>query len=177
MNLDIKLSTCSVRSWRPGDEPSLVRHANNPNVSNSLRDDFPSPYLMPDARRWIHLATTELAETAFAVDIAGFAVGGVGFSLGSDVYRVRAEIGYWLGEEFWGRGVMTEVVTNMSEWAFAEYQVHRVFAAVFSNNTGSMRVLEKSGFYHEGVHRAAVFKRGRFLDEVMYARLKGDSVD
>lgn len=167
----IPLSKSLLREWRRGDEPSLVRHANNHKVWINLRDVFPYPYTLADARSWIKLATTHGLNMVFAIDVDDFAVGAIGIRPGDDIHRHSAEIGYWLGEEYWNRGIVTEAVTAVTQYAFNTLDVVRVHAEVFHWNTASMRVLEKAGFTREGVLHKSVFKDKQWVDEVVFARV------
>ena len=110
MSMQIDLHNCTLRRWRPGDEASLVLHANNREVWLNLRDQFPYPYTSADAESWVALAASQGLPTAFAIEVDSEAVGGVGFSLQGDIERVSAEIGYWLGQRLWNRGIMTAAV-------------------------------------------------------------------
>lgn len=107
------------------------------------------------------------------MDIDGQAVGGIGFELQPDVFNRSAEMGYWLGEPFWGRGIMTEAVKAMTSYAFARFDLYRVYAGVFASNPASARVLEKAGYRLEARLSAAVFKDGQVLDQWMYAQVRG----
>jgi RimJ/RimL family protein N-acetyltransferase len=167
----IQLSRSLLREWRRGDEPSLVRHANNRNVWMNLRDNFPHPYTPADARHWIRLATTNGLNYVFAIVVDEFAVGAIGVHPGEDVHRYSAEVGYWLGEEYWNRGIVTEAVVAVSEYAFNTLGMTRLHAEVFQGNTGSMRVLEKAGYLREGVLRKSVYKDREWVDEVVYAKI------
>ena len=164
-----------LRAWRHGDEDSLVRHANNPNIARSLRDRFPHPYTLDDARAWIAHASAEDPVTDFAIVVDGAAVGGIGFDRQPDVERHSVEFGYWLGEEYWGRGIVTAAVRAMCEHIFATFDVCRIQSTVFEGNPASVRVLEKAGFAFEGRLRNAVTKHGRRMDAFVYARLKDDA--
>ncbi len=170
--MEIKLGTCTLRPWRMNDETSLVRHANNYKIWRNLRDRFPHPYTLHDARHWISLATTETPQTSFAIEVDGQAVGGIGLILRDDIYRCSAEIGYWLGEEFWGRGIVSEAVVAVTEWAFDEFNLSRIFAGVLEWNKPSMRVLEKAGYHLEARLHNAVIKEDRMMDEFIYAILR-----
>lgn len=167
----IPLAKSLLREWRRGDEPSLVRHANNRNVWINLRDVFPFPYTQSDARDWIRLATTHGFNLVFAIVVDEFAVGAIGLRPGDDIHRHCAEIGYWLGEEYWNRGIATEAVIAVTAYAFETLAMARVHAEVFHWNTASMRVLEKAGFVREGVLRKSVFKDRQWADEVVYAKI------
>ena len=143
--MELKLSKSLLRSWIPGDLASLVRHANSRVIWRNLRDAFPHPYTPADAKHWIQIANPTTPITNFAIVVEGAAVGGIGLVLKDDVFRRSAEIGYWLGEEYWGRGIVTEAARAVTDYAFATFDLCRVFAGVFEWNPASMRVLEKAG--------------------------------
>jgi uncharacterized protein (TIGR00725 family) len=170
-SLRIPLSSCLLRLWMWEDVDSLQRHANNINVSRNLLDQFPSPYRRRDAERW--LAVSQSTKTVFAIDVDGQAVGGIGFSTHDDSPSFVAVIGYWLGEEFWGRGIATEALCAVTSYAFAADEgLHRIIANVFPWNPASMRVLEKAGYTREGVLHHSAIKNGRFVDEVLFAKTR-----
>ena len=170
--MKLELTTCTVRSWEWRDGETIVRHANNRNVSINLVDRFPYPYTAADARNWLESVIGFEPETNFAIDVAGEAVGGIGFMLQHDVARRSAEIGYWLSEEFWGRGIMSEVVIAVTDHAFANYDLCRLYAHVFEWNGASARVLEKAGYQLEGRMRKSVTKDGQTIDQLMYAVIR-----
>jgi RimJ/RimL family protein N-acetyltransferase len=168
----LELATCTVRSWEWRDRDAIVRHANNRKVSINLRDRFPYPYTLSDARNWLESVVGYEPETNFAIAVAGEAVGGIGFTLQHDVGRRSAEIGYWLGEEFWGRGIATDALIAVTEHAFANYDLCRLYAHVFDWNGASARVLEKAGYSFEGRLRKSVTKEGQTIDQLMYAMIR-----
>jgi RimJ/RimL family protein N-acetyltransferase len=167
--VEITLARCTLRPWRAGDVRSLVRYADNPNVARNLKDRFPSPYRAADARAWIKRVSRETPPTSFAIVVDGEAVGGVGLELGRDVFRRSAEIGYWLGEPFWGRGIATEALGAMTDYAFEQFDICRLEAGVFEWNPASRRVLEKAGYTLEGRARLSVTKGERTGDRLLYA--------
>jgi RimJ/RimL family protein N-acetyltransferase len=168
---------CTVRDWRTEDAPALSRHADNRKIWANVRDRFPSPYTVEDAEQWVRHCTRALPATDFAIDVNGEVVGGIGVVLQSDVERVSAELGFWLGETMWGRGVMTDAVSSFVPWAFDRFSLTRIYAHVFEYNVASARVLEKAGFQCEARLRRAVIKDGRVLDEFLYARVRdGDDL-
>ena len=169
-----KLKTCEVRSWEWRDRDAIVRHANNRKVSINLRDRFPYPYTARDARNWLDMVVDQKPETNFAIDVAGEAVGGIGFTPQNDVGYRSAEIGYWLGEPFWGRGIATEALIAVTEYAFANFDLCRLYAHVFDWNGASSRVLEKAGYEFEGRLRKSVTKEGQTIDQLMYAMIRED---
>jgi RimJ/RimL family protein N-acetyltransferase len=168
----LNLKTCSLRSWESRDRDAIVRYANNRRVSINLRDRFPYPYTIADARRFLEQVVGHQPETTFAIDVAGEAVGGIGFELQSDVAHRSAEIGYWVAEEFWGRGIATDALVAMSEYAFANFEICRLYAHVFDWNPASARVLEKAGYAFEGRLRKSVTKDGKTIDQLMYALVR-----
>jgi RimJ/RimL family protein N-acetyltransferase len=170
--LKIELKTCTVRWWEGRDREAIVRHANNRKVSINLRDRFPYPYTDRDARNWLDAVIGFEPETSFAIDVAGEAVGGIGYTLLHDVDRRSAEIGYWLGEKFWGRGIATEALIVVTDHAFANHDLCRLYAHVFDWNPASARVLEKAGYIFEGRMRKSVTKEGQTIDQLMYAMIR-----
>lgn len=167
--MELQFTGGAVREWRAGDAPSLARYANNAAVARQLRDAFPHPYRLRDAARFIAYASSVRPPTAFAVVVDGSAVGGIGISRLSDIERASAEIGYWLGEPFWGRGLMTAALQVMTGWAFDTLPIHRIFAVPFASNTASRRVLEKAGYRLEGHLQRSAVKDGVVQDQVLYA--------
>ena len=172
--MNLNLGTCSLRTPRASDAQSFARHANNRNVSRNLRDAFPFPYRLEHAQQWIEKVTAPDAKAlVLCIDVDGEAVGGAGVHPLEDVYRRSAEVGYWLAEPFWGRGIATTAVRALSEAGFAQFpHLVRLQAAVFGWNQASGRVLEKCGYVREGVLRQSVFKDGRLGDSYLYARLR-----
>ena len=170
--MEIKLSRCTLRGWRRGDEPPLLRYADNRNVWLNLRDRFPHPYTAADAEAWIGIASVESPVASFAIVIDDEAIGGIGLSLGTDVFRRSAEVGYWLGEPFWGRGIATEALRAVTEYAWQYFDICRLEAGVFEWNPASMRVLEKVGYLREGRARLGVTKDGRTGDRVLYGLVR-----
>jgi RimJ/RimL family protein N-acetyltransferase len=167
--MELEFAGGAIREWRASDAPSLARHANNLAVARQLRDAFPHPYRLRDAARFIAYAASTRPPSAFAIAVDGAAVGGIGISRLTDIERVSAEIGYWLGEPFWGRGLMTAAVGAMTGWAFDTLPIHRIFAVPFAANVGSCRVLEKAGYRLEGRLRRSALKDGIVQDQVLYA--------
>ncbi len=167
--MELFLTQAVIRSWRPEDIPSLVRHANNRRVWRNLKDRFPHPYTVTDAEQWICQATAATPETHFTIAIDGQSVGGIGLDLHGDVFRRSAEIGIWLGEPYWGRGIATEAVRALTEYGFTHFDLCRIFGGVFEWNPASMRMLEKAGYFFEGRLRKSVTKDGQTIDQMLYA--------
>ncbi len=170
--VEITLPKCLLREWRKGDVESLVAHANNVKVSRNLHDAFPHPYTRADAEAWIELTSGFTSGTVFAIVVDGQAVGGIGLTRGKDVDRRTAAIGYWLGEPYWGRGITTEALRAVTEYAFEKFDLARLEAYVFEWNLGSTRVLEKAGYTREARLRKRVTKEGRTVDCFLYARVR-----
>ena len=167
--MELDCGKCKLRSWDSKDVGSLARHANNRKVWLNLRDKFPHPYTRVDAENWIRISLAARPETNFAIDISGEAVGSIGFELKTDVERFSAEVGYWLGEEFWGRGICTAALKIATKFSIESYNLNRIFALPFAENLTSMRVLEKAEYVREGLLRNSAFKDASFLDQVLYA--------
>jgi len=159
-----------IRSWALEDIPSLARHANNAKVSVNLRDGFPYPYSETDAE--IFISANLDAAWNFTIAVNGEAAGGIGLVIGADVHRFTAEIGYWLAEPYWGRGITSKAVQALTDYAFQHTGLVRIYASVFETNPTSMRVLEKNGFQFEGILRKNVIKNGAILDNFLYAKIK-----
>jgi RimJ/RimL family protein N-acetyltransferase len=167
--MHVVLKACEIRSWRPNDLEPLVTHANNRNIWLNLRDRFPHPYTARDGQAFLKHMRDQRPETAFAIAVNGEAAGSIAFQLGGDVERVSAEIGYWLGQPFWGRGIATEALVAITEYAVATHGLTRVFAVPFASNTRSCRVLEKAGYVLEGRLRRSAVKDGVITDQLQYA--------
>lgn len=167
--MKLPLTRCTVRSWRTEDAPSIARHADDRDVWLNLRDAFPHPYTEADAERFIRGAMQRRPETYFAIEVDGEAAGGIGYGIHPDVERVSAEIGYWLGRLFWGRGVMTEALRAVTLYAVETHGLTRVYALPYEWNTASFRVLEKAGYVCECRTRRSAIKDGKVIDQLLYA--------
>jgi [ribosomal protein S5]-alanine N-acetyltransferase len=163
-----------VRPWRESDIDSLTEHANNFNVAKNLRDRFPHPYTRNNARDFLKYAASLQDQSNLAIEVEGAAVGAIGYVAGQDVERFSAEIGYWLGEAFWGRGIVTEALVLTTEHAFRNVNILRMFALPFAENAGSVRVLDKAGYIYEGRLRSSSVKFGTPRDQLLYARVNPD---
>lgn len=162
----------TIRVWKQEDVENLALYANNVNIWNNMRNYFPHPYGEEQARDWIKKAIEEVPLVNFAIDVDGEAVGGIGLGLNTDIYLYSAEIAYWLAEPYWGKGITSEAVRQMIEYVYYYFDIIRLYAEVFETNKSSMRVLEKNGFYLEGVRRKAVFKNGAFIDDYIWVKLR-----
>jgi ribosomal-protein-alanine N-acetyltransferase len=167
--MHLQLSRCTIRPWAETDAESLQRHGNNRQVSTQLRDRFPFPYGIEQARNFLGWITKQPAATVWAIEVDGEAAGGIGIEMHSDVERVSAEIGYWLGQAVWGRGIATEALVAVTAEAFKRFDLTRLYAVPFADHAASVRVLEKAGYVREGrMHRSAI-KDGTIRDQLLFA--------
>lgn len=158
-----------LRSWKAEDINSLVKYANNWNIAKNLTDKFPFPYSEDNGKAFIEYATQGDPISIFAIDIEGQAVGGIGIHPQDDIHRKNAELGYWLGEPFWGQGIVTRAIKQAVNFAFNTLYIDRVFARPFETNIPSQKVLEKNNFILEGRFEKVLIKDGVLLDELIYA--------
>jgi RimJ/RimL family protein N-acetyltransferase len=166
------LGHCELRPFVPEDAPSLALHANDVAVWRNLRDAFPHPYALEHAVAYLQHVVSRPPGQHLAIVVEGHAVGSVGLQLGTDVERISAELGYWLGAPFWGRGIMTEAVRAFVDDSFDRFSLRRIFALPYAHNPASCRVLEKAGFQLEGTMRQSAIKEGRVSDQRLYARVR-----
>ena len=162
---------CVVRDWTRADKPSLLRVANNRKIWRNVMDRFPHPYTERHADEWFEFLTGMAEPTHWAVEVDGQAVGGVGVDRGQGMHARTGHFGYWLGEPYWGRGIMSAAVGQTAPYALARFGLVRLESPVFAWNPASMRVLEKCGFKREGVLRRSLVKDGELIDQVLYARV------
>jgi [ribosomal protein S5]-alanine N-acetyltransferase len=164
----------TLRHFKNGDQESLVENANNIKIFNNVKDTFPYPYTYSDASWWIEFCKeTDKPATTFAIDVDGEVIGAVGIIIGTDAQRVTAEIGYWLGEKYCGKGIAFEALKQMTDYTFRSFpDLVRIWAAVFEYNKPSMRVLEKAGYEFEGIRKKAAIKNGVVIDEYVYVKFR-----
>ena len=160
-----------LRILNTADKTRLAQIANNKKIWENVRDSFPYPYTQKDAKEFIEMQSKSETEQVFAIDRNGELCGLIGLIFQKDVYRNSAEIGYWIGEPYWGQGIGTKAVELIVQNALEKLKLVRIFAGAFEYNIGSIKVLEKNGFQKEGVARRAVFKNRKFWDEHRYALL------
>jgi RimJ/RimL family protein N-acetyltransferase len=160
-----------LRTIQFKDRERLVFLANNPKVANNLRDDFPHPYTIEDAEHFIKHAQAADPALRFCIEKEGVYVGNIGVHPQEDIYQRSAEIGYFIGEPFWGQGIATQAVKLIVEYGFHQLDYHRIFAGVFAYNGASRKVLENAGFQFEGASIDAIYKNGKFYDELRFARI------
>lgn len=163
-----------LREWRIEDKTALAENLNDLRVLNNLRDGLPYPYTEKDAEDFIKamLASDREKTFAFAITLDDRVIGSIGVFRCDNIHRRSAEMGYYIGEKYWGRGYMTSAVRQMCGYVFANTDIIRIFAEPFADNIGSCRVLEKAGFTCEGVLRSNAVKNGVIKDMKMYALIK-----
>ncbi len=159
----------SLRAWSLQDLPNLVKYANNPKIAGNLTNRFPSPYTKFDGNDFIEAAHHHHPTQLFAIDFHGEAVGSIGIFPQEDIHCLNAEIGYWIAEPHWGKGLGTEAIRLMVDYGFKTWPVTRIYARPFGHNHASHRVLEKAGFLLEGRFNQILLKNGDVLDELIYA--------
>jgi RimJ/RimL family protein N-acetyltransferase len=173
MGVSIVGRTCRLRQWFGSDADPLVPLANDPYVARYLGHVFPQPYTRADAERWLREQSATDTLRNFAIEANGELAGGIGFIIGTGERAGTAALGYWLGRRFWGRGIATEAVQTVTQWAFDALRLRRVWANVMDPNVASARVLEKAGFSLEARMRDAISdRRGVVHDELIYARMR-----
>jgi [ribosomal protein S5]-alanine N-acetyltransferase len=171
MSIELVGMRCMIRPFVAADAASVAAMANERRIGLQLRDLFAYPYHLADAEAYIGRVAPVDPPRSLAIVVDAVAVGGVGLELMADVNRRSAEIGYWLGTAYWGRGIATEAVSLFTEWAFNVHGLLRIFAQPFASNLASRRVLEKAGYLLEGTIRCSAVKDGVVRDQCMYARL------
>jgi [ribosomal protein S5]-alanine N-acetyltransferase len=171
VSIELVGTRCTVRSFLPTDAASVAQVANDRRIWLQLRDVFPHPYRVAHAEAYIGRVGSVNPPRSMAIVVDACAIGGIGLEPMTDVNRRSAEIGYWLGSAYWGRGIATEALTLATSWAFAAHGLLRIFAQPFASNAASRRVLEKAGYVLEGTMRRSAVKDGLVLDQCMYARL------
>lgn len=134
-----------------------------------MTDSFPSPYTEERAKAFIEMAMSHTPTRLFGIEVEGEVAGGIGLHPQTDIMRTNAELGYWLSEQHWGKGIITEAIRQMVKYGFANLEVTRIFARPFGNNPASARALEKAGFLLEGRFEKTILKNGELLDELIYA--------
>jgi len=172
--MQLETELCLLRPWRMADAGGLAAGINNRNVSINLRDAVPHPYTVNDAIAYLERVTTPQPEHAVCIEVDGRVSGGMSIRIGSDINRRTAELGYWLAEPLWGRGIMTAAVRAFVPACLEEFDLDRIFATASSKNPASARVLEKAGLTFEGRLRKNLIKGGEVLDSLMFAWIRED---
>jgi RimJ/RimL family protein N-acetyltransferase len=171
--LEIRCDKSLLRPWRKSDRGSLIEYANDREVWRNLRDIFPHPYTEAEADQFLAFSAADPPPAGvYAIEVDGEAVGCIALEQGRDIERWSWEVGYWLGQPFWGRGIVPEALEAVTAAAFRIPELIRIYAPVFSWNQRSMRVLEKAGYSREAVMRRSGIKDGTVIDRVIYARVR-----
>ena len=167
---------CGIRKWRASDAGDLAAALSNRKVLDNLRDGLPYPYTENDAADFIEtmLSADPDSTFAFAITVDDKAIGSIGVFRQGNIHRLTAEMGYYISEEYWGNGIMTDVVLQTCDYVFSNSDIIRIYAEPFAHNAASCRVLEKAGFQFEGVLRSNAVKNGRIIDMKMYSKIKGE---
>ena len=165
---------CKIRKWKLSDAADLALALSNKKVQDNLRDGIPYPYTEQDGEEYIRsmLSADESEIFAFAVTTNDKAIGSVTVFRQANIHRRTAELGYYIAESYWGRGIMTEAIKQICEYVFKNSDIIRIYAEPFAYNTASCRVLEKAGFQFEGILRSNAVKNGKITDMKMYALVK-----
>lgn len=159
----------SLRKWTENDLANLVKYANNPLIAQNLTNIFPHPYTEESGRKFIGFARQHDPIRIHAIDVEGEAAGAIGIHPQDDIFCKNAELGYWLAEPFWGKGIMTKAIQQIVDYGFETWDLTRIFARPYGTNIGSQRALEKAGFILEARLEKTIFKNGEYLDELIYA--------
>ena len=168
----IECDRCVLRNWNSSDVESLVENANNYRIATNMRDQFPYPYTLEDGKSWLEVASTQDINCFLAITLNNIAVGGIGLNLGEDIERISAEVGYWLGEKYWGKGITSSAIKGIVEYGFSDLGLERIFAKPLEHNTASRRVLEKNNFKLEGIMEKSCIKKGKIHNQALYAIIK-----
>lgn len=164
-----------LRPFSSTDAELLAKIADNKKIADNLRDGFPNPYKLDDARTWLNMILPENDPPRFfAVIVDNLLAGSIGIVTKTDIYRKNVEIGYFIAEEYWGKGIATRAIRAATSYAFSNFDIIRVYAEPFADNAGSRRALEKAGFTHEATFRKNVIKNGILKDSCIYSVLKED---
>lgn len=165
---------CKIKRWELSDARDLATALSNKKIQDNLRDGLPYPYTENDGKEFIStmLAANENDTFAFAITVNGKVIGSIGAFRQTNIHNKTAELGYYIAEEYWGKGIMTEAVKQLCDYVFSHTDIIRIYAEPFSYNIGSCRVLEKAGFQYEGTLRSNALKNGNVLDMKMYSKLK-----
>ena len=160
-----------LRSWQKQDAQELAAVANNRNIWNNVRDAMPNPYTVMDALQWISHVNNQNPVVNFAIVCNGIVAGSIGCNLRDDIARKSVEIGYFVGEPYWGKGIATEAVKQLTEFIVTRLDIIRIEAHVFSSNKASMKVLQKNGFHLEAISQKAAYKNNELLDDYIWVKL------
>jgi RimJ/RimL family protein N-acetyltransferase len=172
--INLRIGQYQIREFLTNDVEAIVKNANNREVSKYMRDSFPYPYTKENAAQWIDFVKKNYSTLFFAIADETELIGGIGAVPQTDVHRFSAEVGFWLGQSHWNKGIITIVLPVFCNYLFTKFNFNRLTANVFEGNEASKKVLEKTGFVLEGTLRKNVFKENKFVDHYIYGLLKED---
>lgn len=164
----------TIRAWNINDLDNLVKHANNPNISKFMTDGFPYPYTKEHGEKFIEMAVSHHPTRLFAIIVDNEAVGGIGIHPQTDIMRKNAELGYWLSEDHWGKGIISNAIKEMVTYAFENFEITRIYARPFGNNIASQKALQKAGLQLEARLKNTIYKNNEYLDELIFSIRKSD---
>lgn len=172
MKLKTSIEGLVLRNYTIEDSKSYSRLASNHNIWKFFRDEFPYPYSKEKAREYIEKTCFKNEDNFFAISLNCELIGDIHIAKQTDILKLSGFLGYWIAEDFWGKGFMMESVKVITNYIFENTELIRIFARVFSNNYGSIKVLEKAGYIQEGYFKNAIFKEGKIYDQLQFAKLK-----
>lgn len=167
--IHLKLEKCEVRTLKLEDAKSIANNGNNPKIAAKMRDVFPSPYRVETAQAWINMNLLPAnKDWVNAIVVDDKAVGVASILFKDDIYQHSAEVGYWIGEDYWGKGLVSEAVKALVEYTLENTDVKRLYAEVFSNNKASAKVVQKAGLVYECTHKKSIIKNDEIMDSHIY---------
>lgn len=161
-----------LRPWHMNDLDSLIKYANNAAIAKNMTDLFANPYTHENGKKFLDMATNDNPLKRMAIDVNGEAIGGIGIHPQTDIRCKNAELGYWLAEPFWGKGIISKAIPQMTDHGFKTFNITRIFAVPFGTNIASQKALEKAGFTLEARLKNTLFKNNQYVDELIYAIYK-----
>lgn len=165
--------TVQLKPLEKGNREELAKLLNNKKIWDNLKDFIPHPYTIENADFFIELTQKQSPQQTFAiVDEKNKLLGIIGLIIQNDIHRISAELGYWIGEPYWGKGIGTNAIKQITHYGFEELKLERIYAGVFAFNQASCKALEKNGYELEGIFKNAIIKNNVIIDECRYAKLK-----
>lgn len=163
----------TLRNLKVEDAESLVKYANNKKIFDNMRDAFPHPYTLINAANYIKISN-EISDSKliYGIEYNGEIIGCIGGFVDEDIYIKTCELGYWIGEPFWGKGITSEAIQLMTEKLFKRFDIVRLYAEPYETNIGSRKALEKAGFKLESIKEKSVFKNGEILNSCIYVMIR-----
>ncbi len=161
-----------LRPWKKEDLSSLVKHANNFEIAKNMMDTFPHPYTKEEGEKFLYMVISKDPPLILAIDVDGEAVGSIGLHPQNDIMRKNGELGFWLAEPYWGKGIISKAIKEMSDYCFKKFDIERIFARPFGTNIASQKALEKAGYKLEAHLENTLYKNEEYQDELIYALRK-----